>query len=129
MCRRSRRTSWCSSSSALVSLGDNSDTSTYVMYEVDYSDDARVQAMLKSKYPALSVTPVKRPLQVALDRKGFEALIVEAYRPGADGKYPSAPEVEAKVDRLVAEFVPEERSRRADDARACRSGGAAKPSS
>ena len=36
----------------------------------------------------------------------FEALIVEAYRPGADGKYPSAPEVEAKVNRLVAEFVP-----------------------
>ena len=89
----------------LVSGGDNSDVSTYVMYEVDYSDDARVQAMLKSKYPTLAVEPVKRPLQVALDRKEFEALIVEAYRPGADGKYPSAPEVEAKVSRLVAEFV------------------------
>lgn len=89
----------------LVSGGDNSDVSTYVMYEVDYSDDARVQAMLKSKYPTLAVGPVKRPLQVALDRKAFEALIVEAYRPGADGKYPSAPEVEAKVSRLVAEFV------------------------
>jgi hypothetical protein len=89
----------------LVSGGDNSDVSTYVMYEVDYSDDARVQAMLKSKYPTLAVGPVKRPLQVALDRKAFEALIVEAYRPGSDGKYPSAPEVEAKVNRLVAEFV------------------------
>lgn len=89
----------------LVSGGDNSDVSTYVMYEVDYSDDARVQAMLKSKYPTLAVAPVKRPLQVALDRKEFEAIIVEAYRPGADGKYPSAREVEVKVSRLVADFV------------------------
>lgn len=89
----------------LVSGGDNSDVSTCVMYEVDYSDDARVQAILKSRYRALTVVPVKRPLQVALDRKAFEALIVEAYRPGADGRYPSAPEVEAKVNRLVAEFV------------------------
>ena len=92
---------------ALVSLGDNSDTSTYVMYEVDYSDDARVQAMLKSKYPTLSVTPVKRPLQVALDRKEFERIIVEAYRPGPDGKPPSAADVEGKVDKLVKAFVAE----------------------
>jgi uncharacterized protein YbaA (DUF1428 family) len=89
----------------LVSGGDNSDVSTYVMYEVDYSDDARVQAMLKSKYPTLSIAPVKRPLQVALDRKAFEQIIVEAYRPGPDGKYPAAVDVEAKVDRLVADFV------------------------
>jgi hypothetical protein len=89
----------------LVSGGDNSDVSTYVMYEVDCLEDARAQAMLKSRYSTLAFGPVKRPLQMALDRKAFEALIVEAYRTGADGKHPSAPEVEAKVNRLVAEFV------------------------
>ncbi len=90
---------------ALVTLGDSSDVSTYVMYEVDYSDDARVQAMLKSKYPTLSVAPVKRPLQVALDRKEFERIIVEAYKPGADGKYLSSAEADAKVNLLVRDFV------------------------
>ncbi len=90
---------------ALVQLGDARETSTYVMYEVDYSDDARVQAMLKSKYPTLSITPVKRPLQVALNRKEFERLIVEAYSPGPDGKAPSSAEAEAKVNTLVKAFV------------------------
>jgi hypothetical protein len=90
---------------SLVTLGDTSDVSTYVMYEVDYSDDARVQAMLKSKYPTLSVTPVKRPLQVALDRAEFERIIVEAYRPGPDGKYPSEAEADAKVSALLRDFV------------------------
>ncbi|MEQ1784772.1 MAG: hypothetical protein ABMA14_25780 [Hyphomonadaceae bacterium] len=91
--------------SALVTLGDERETSTYVMYDVDYSDDVRVQAMLKSKYPTLSVKPVKRPLQVALDRKEFERIIVEAYSPGADRKSPSSSEAEAKVNVLVKEFV------------------------
>lgn len=90
---------------SLVTLGDESDVSTYVMYEVDYSDDVRVQAMLKSKYPTLSVTPVKRPLQVALDRAEFERIIVEAYRPGPDGKYLSEAEADAKVGALLREFV------------------------
>lgn len=90
---------------SLVTLGDESDVSTYVMYEVDYSDDARVQAMLKSKYPTLSVKPVKRPLQVALDRTEFERIIVEAYRPGADGKYLSESEADAKVGALLRDFV------------------------
>lgn len=90
---------------ALGQFGDVRETSTYVMYEVDYSDDARVQAMLKSKYPTLSITPVKRPLQVALDRKAFESLIVEAYAPGPDGKAPSSAEAQAKVDTLVRAFM------------------------
>lgn len=90
---------------SLVTLGDESDVVTYVMYDVDYSDDARVQAMLKSKYPLLSVTPVKRPLQVALDRAEFERLIIEAYKPGPDGKYLSEAEADAKVGVLVREFV------------------------
>lgn len=90
---------------ALGSFGDTREVSTYVMYEVDYSDDARVQAMLKSKYPTLTVTPVKRPLQVALDRKEFERLIVEAYSPGPDGKSPTSEAATAKVNALVREFV------------------------
>lgn len=90
---------------SLISLGDERAVSTYVMYEVDYSDEARVAAMLKSKYPTLSVAPVQRPLQVALDRKQFESIIVQAYSPGPDGKSPTSEAAAAKVSALLQVFV------------------------
>lgn len=88
-----------------LTSGDAREKTIYVMYAIDYSEDAWVQSMLKSKYPSLTVTPVKRPLQVALDRKEFEQLIVEAYAPGPDGKSPTSEDARAKVSALLKAFV------------------------
>jgi len=89
---------------ALFTL-DPRQRSTYFAYNIDYSDEARVQHMLESKYPEFGVAPVRRPLEIVLDRAEFERLIVEAYAPSAEGALPSTQEAQTRLGDSLDNFV------------------------
>jgi hypothetical protein len=76
---------------------DPAQRDVYYAYNVDYSDEARVQHMLESKYPDLGVAPVRRPLRALLDRARFEQIILDAYARDADGDLPAMQEVRSRV--------------------------------
>lgn len=84
-----------------------SQRNTYYAYTLDFSDEARVQHMLESKYPQLGVAPVQRSPATVLDRAEFERIIVESYAPGADGTMPSVQEAQTLVNESLDRFVRE----------------------
>ena len=94
---------------ALFTL-DTAQHNTYYIYNVDYSDEARVQHMLESKYPELGVTPIQRPLHILFDSGEFEHIIVEAYAPHADGTLPTPQEAQARLGVTLEQFVQQSRA-------------------
>lgn len=81
---------------------DPREHSTYFAYNIDYSDEARVQHMLETNYPDLGVAPVRRPLTIVLDRERFARAIADSYAPHADGSLPTPQEAH---DRVRAELT------------------------
>jgi hypothetical protein len=95
---------------ALFSL-DPAQRDVYYVYNIDYSDEARVQHMLESKYPDLGVAPVRRPLRIMLDRATFEQVIVDGYARSPDGALPTTQEARARVTAGLAAFLAESHGR------------------
>lgn len=89
---------------ALITFNPNR-TDRYLIYSVDYSDAARVEQMLASKYPDLGVVPVRRPLVVRIDRAAFERVIVEAYALNPDGSPPTVEEAQRRVGVALERLV------------------------
>ena len=89
---------------ALLTFNPNR-SDRYLVYSVDYSDEARVAQMLTSKYPTLGVVPVQRPLAVRIDRSAFEQVIVEAYSLNPDGSPPTVQQAQAHVGVALEQVV------------------------
>lgn len=90
---------------ALLAFGDTKDSTSYIAYNIDYSDDERVKKMLVDKYPQFAGKPVKRPLVPTIDKQQFETIIADANKPGADGKLPPTQESQRRVETAIIELL------------------------
>jgi len=89
----------------LLKLGDGRESTTYIIYNVDFSDDKRVQKMLESKYPNLIGKPIKRKLEMVFGRKKFEDIIIEANQPDEAGQLPTTEEAQREIDRKLQALI------------------------
>jgi hypothetical protein len=91
---------------ALFTL-DYAQRHSYYAYTLDFSDEARVQHMLESKYPELRVAPVQRSPAMVLNSGEFGRIIVESYAPNADGSMPTVQEAQSRVNANLDRYVSE----------------------